>query len=298
MSDADRERVTANGLTFECLRQGDGDRLALCLHGFPDDAGSMRPLLARFADAGFTAVAPYMRGYGPTDPAPDGDYTTMAMAKDAMALAEELDGEDPVLVGHDWGAAGAYAAAAVAPEQFSHLVTLAVPPRFVGIVPEYPQQWLRSWYMFFFQLPRVPERVLRARDFALVEWFWRTWSPSWDYPEKRIEAVKETFRQPGTVEAALAYYRQFGRQAAEKLVDDALERRFVGESDEHKIEVPTLLLAGKEDGSMGHELFDDADEAFAGQCRCLKVRGAGHFLHQERPDVVAEEILSFVTDSG
>ena len=83
--------VEANGLEFECLRAGDGDRLALCLHGFPDDAGSMRPLLERLADAGFTAVAPYTRGYAPTDPAPDGDYSARALGADAVALAEALE---------------------------------------------------------------------------------------------------------------------------------------------------------------------------------------------------------------
>ncbi|PSQ32723.1 alpha/beta hydrolase [Halobacteriales archaeon SW_10_68_16] len=296
----ERERVTANGLTFECLRQGEGDRLALCLHGFPDDAGTMEPLLARLADAGFTAVAPYMRGYGPTDPAPDGDYTTVAMAKDAIALADEWGDGEAVLVGHDWGAAGAYAAAAIAPDQFSHLVTLAVPPRFVEVVPDHPRQWLRSWYIAFFQLPWLPERVLRARDFALVEFLWATWSPTWDYPEDRLAAVKDTFREEGTVEAALSYYRQFGRQATEKLADDAIARRFHEEDEDDAngdggIEVPALVLAGTEDGCIGHELFDDAEAAFAGRCRCVTVDGAGHFLHRERPDVVADEILSFVT---
>jgi Predicted hydrolases or acyltransferases (alpha/beta hydrolase superfamily) len=301
MSRVRRERVVANGLEFECLRQGEGDRLALCLHGFPDDAGTMRPLLDRLATAGFTAVAPYMRGYGPTDPAPDGDYTAVAMAKDAAALADELADGEAVLVGHDWGAAGVYAAVAIAPDQFSHLVAVAVPPRFVEVVADHPRQWLRSWYMLFFQLPVLPERSLRALDFALVRLLWETWSPTWDYPEARLQSVTDTFREPGTVEAALRYYRQFGRQAAEKLVDDALERRFrAGDGDgdddngDDGLEVPGLVIAGKADGCIGHELFDDAEEAFAGRCRCVKIRGAGHFVHQERPDVVADEIVSFV----
>ena len=107
--------VEANGIDFECLRAGAGDRLALCLHGFPDDAGSMRPVLDRLADAGFTAVAPYMRGYAPTDPAPHGDYSAGALGSDAVALADVLSGTldvagGPVLVGHDWGAVAAYAA--------------------------------------------------------------------------------------------------------------------------------------------------------------------------------------------
>ncbi len=313
----DRKRVEANGLEFEYLRQGDGDRLALCLHGFPDDAGTMRPLLDRLAGAGFTAVAPYMRGYGPTDAAPDGDYTMGAVAGDAIALADELGDGEVVLVGHDWGAAAGYAACAIAPEAFSHLVTLAVPPNFVDSAVDSPLQWLRSWYHFFFQLPALPERALRAREFALVEFLWRTWSPSWDYPEKRLDEVRDTFREPGTVEAALAYYRQFGSQVAGKLVDDVLDRRLpdptsVWESDRSGeeggdgdsgggsgsggIDVPTLVVAGAEDGCIGSDLFEGADEAFTGRCRCIAVRGAGHFVHRERPDVVGDEILGFVGD--
>ena len=86
-AEATTERVRANGIEFECLRWGDGDRLALCLHGFPDDPGTMGPLAERLVDAGFTVVAPYMRGYGPTGPAPDGRYSPGALGNDALALA-------------------------------------------------------------------------------------------------------------------------------------------------------------------------------------------------------------------
>jgi pimeloyl-ACP methyl ester carboxylesterase len=350
MSTADRERVRANGLEFECLRRGDGDRLALCLHGFPDDAGTMEPLLDRLAGAGFTAVAPYLRGYRPSDPAPDGDYTMTAVAADAIELVEALGFEEAVYVGHDWGAAAGYAAGAIAPERFSHLVALAVPPNFVDAAADSPRQWLRSWYQFFFQLPALPERALRTRNFALVEWLWRTWSPSWEYPDERIAAVKETFDRPGTVEAALAYYRQFGRQVAGGLLDEALDERLpdpqvpggssgdggrdherdatedgddsdegIGDGDTDDsgddtassdgsndsdrsdadesstgIEVPALVVAGAQDGCIGPELFEGADDAFADRCRCIRVRGVGHFVHQERPDVVADEIVRFV----
>jgi pimeloyl-ACP methyl ester carboxylesterase len=322
MSTAHTERVLANGLEFECLRRGDGDRLALCLHGFPDDAGTMAPLLDRLAGAGFTAVAPYLRGYRPTDPAPDGDYTTTAVAADAIALVEALGHEEAVFVGHDWGAAAGYAAGAIAPERFSHLVALAVPPNFVDAAADSPGQWLRSWYQFFFQLPALPERTLRARNYALIEWLWRTWSPSWDYPDERIAAVRETFDRPGTVEAALAYYRQFGRQVVGGLLDEALdewlpdppvpggagheareasETRNGGTESEDGdggpsggIAVPGLVVAGANDGCIGPGLFVGADEAFAGRCRCIRIGGAGHFVHRERPDVVAEEVLQFV----
>ncbi len=283
MSEMRRGRATANGIDFEYVAQGDGDRLALCLHGFPDDAGTFEPLLSRLADVGFTAVAPYMRGYGPTGPAPDSDYTAGALGRDALALADELGGENPILVGHDWGAVAAYTAASIDPDCFSHIVAMAVPPHFPQRALSHPRQWLRSWYMAFFQLPELPERALRAADFAFIELIWGLWGP--EYSRERAESVKDTFRAPGTVEAALAYYRQFARQL--------VQNPPFGEGGDG-IEVPGLVIAGERDGCIGTELFTDADEAFDAPCRVIAVRDAGHFVHREHPDVVAEEILSFV----
>lgn len=278
----DRGSVEANGIEFEYLEHGDGDRLALCLHGFPDDAGSMEPVMERLATAGFRCVAPWMRGYGPTDLAPDGDYSVPALAEDAVALADALgSGEDSVLVGHDWGATAGYGVAAAAPDRFSEVVAMAVPPNFERGVRDHPIQVLRSWYMLFFQLPALPEWALRANDFALVEFLWGTWSPNWDYPDERIESVTDTLREDNTVENALAYYRHL--------------RDSMGEgADRGGFEVPMLVLGGAQDGCIGPALFRDADDAFADRGRVAVVDGAGHFLHQERPDVVCEEILAFL----
>lgn len=290
-----RHTVEANGLSFECLRAGDGDRLALCLHGFPDDAGSMAPVLDALADGGFTAVAPYMRGYGPTDPAPDGDYSPQALGADAVALAGRLgetldvDGDDPVLVGHDWGAVAAYAADRTDPDAFDRMVTMAVPPGFDPLVFEYPRQVLRSWYMWFFQLPAIPERALRWRDFALVDFLWGLWSPGWDYPEARISDVKETFRAEETVEAALQYYRDTVTLSIPELFTEGPPSL----ADVPPIRTPTLVICGEDDGCIGPELFDHADEVIE-ECRVVRVREAGHFVHQERPDVVCEEILEWL----
>lgn len=290
-----RHSVDANGITFECLRAGDGDRLALCLHGFPDDAGSMTPIVERLADEGFTAIAPYMRGYAPTDATPDGDYAADALGADALALTEKLCEEfeltDPVLVGHDWGAVAGYTAAAAEPEAFDRMVTLAVPPGFNALLVEYPRQALRSWYMWFFQLPDAPERALAWRDFALVEFLWGLWSPGWDYPDERIESVKETFRTDETATNTLQYYRDTVGPAVRSLVTGqrpSLE-------DTPTIETPTLTISGERDGCIGPELFEHADEVLA-DCRVVRVRDAGHFMHQERPEVVADEIVDWVTE--
>jgi pimeloyl-ACP methyl ester carboxylesterase len=292
MTDHDRT-VTANGLDVAVREHGDGDRLALCLHGFPDDAGSMDPLSERLADAGFTAVAPYMRGYGPTGEAADADYSARALGADAVALADRLvaaDGyDDAVLVGHDWGAVASYSAARIDPDRFSKLATMAVPPRFGAEIWNHPRQFLRSWYVWFFQLPGLSERTLRRDDFAMIEVLWNLWSPGWDYPDERIESVKETFRTDGTPEAALQYYRQF----VNPMMTDLARNGRPDVDDAPPIEVPGLVMAGADDGCIGSELFENAADAFDADARVVRVRDAGHFLHQERPDVVADELIEF-----
>src|SRR3954464_2707270 len=106
--------VATPALEFGVLEAGTGP-LALCLHGFPDSAHTWRHLLPALADAGFHAVAPFMRGYAPTAVPGDGAYQTGALATDANALHEALGGDaDAVLIGHDWGAAAAYGAATLA----------------------------------------------------------------------------------------------------------------------------------------------------------------------------------------
>lgn len=295
--------LEANGLTFECIvehpatdAEDTGD-LAVCLHGFPDDAGSMVPVLDALSEDGYTAVAPYMRGYAPTDPAPDGEYTAEALGADAVALleavAERFDRDgDRVLVGHDWGAVAAYAAASGDPDAMDQLVTMAVPPLFEELLTTYPRQLARSWYMWFFQVPGAPERALRWRDFELVEFLWGLWSPGWDYPRSRIESVKATFDRGETVEHALEYYRQIVGGSIREMVTQGPP----SPEDSPPIKVPTLLITGARDGCIGTELYEEAEQVFDAPCRVLRVRDAGHFVHQERPSLVGDELRRFLRD--
>src|SRR5262249_58250647 len=110
-----RGRVQANGVSFTYLEAGRGP-LALCLHGFPDNAHTYDRLLPALAAAGFRAVAPFMPGYAPTSPAPDGRYQSVLLAQDAVALIDALGGGRAFVVGHRWGATARYRAAAPAPE--------------------------------------------------------------------------------------------------------------------------------------------------------------------------------------
>lgn len=223
-----------------------------------------------------------MRGYRPTDEAPDGDYSARVLGRDALALGEALDADH--LLGHDWGAVATYAAALAGPSAFDRAVAMAVPPAFHALIWDHPRQFLNSWYVLAFQFPGS-EALLAAGDSALVRLLWTMWGPG-DPPPGHLEDVIDAIR--GREAAVQGYYRQFVRAAVARTVRSGPAQ--VGA----EIETPTLVLAGKRDASVRHELFDDAGRAFAGRHRIVKVREAGHFPHLERPDVVAEEVTAFM----
>jgi pimeloyl-ACP methyl ester carboxylesterase len=282
--------VRARGLTFATLEEGEGP-LVLCLHGFPDHLRSFRHQLPALAAAGYRAVAPAMRGYAPTGPAPDGRYQSAALAEDAVALIEALGYDDAVIFGHDWGAVAAYGAALAAPHRIRKLVTAAVPygPQVTAaFMTSYDQQH-RSWYMFFFQTP-FADAALPHDDFAFIERLWRDWSPGWRYPADEMAALKDTFRQPGVVDAALGYYRAMLNPTLQDPTLATLQGRMMLEP----IEVPAMVLHGANDGCMGAELVGGMDAFFPRGLRVEVVPGTGHFLHQEDPTRVNALILDFL----
>lgn len=277
--------VEANGLTFHYLEAGEGP-IVLALHGFPDHARSYRHQLTALAQSGYRVIAPYMRGYTPTEIPEGGYFGLSALAEDAVALSEAFSDEPVVLMGHDWGAAAAHVAAAAAPERFSKLITMAVPyGTFRQSLVNNAEQQRRSWYMFFFQLS-MSDAAVRMNDFAFIERLWREWSPGWELPAEELAAVKATFARPGVLTAALRYYRDaFNPQTN--------AAQSAGPEYPH-IKVPTLYIHGRDDGCIGVEVADGMERFFDSGLQKVIVDGAGHFVHQERPDEVNREILRFL----
>jgi pimeloyl-ACP methyl ester carboxylesterase len=286
-------RTQANGVDFAYLEDGPaGGPLALCLHGFPDHAPTFETLLGDLAAAGFHAVAPWMRGYAPTAVPADGRYQPGVLAIDALALADALAGDRPaVLVGHDWGAMAAYSAVAHRPDRFTRLVAMAVPHR-AALAARFltPAQLKRSWYMYFFQLP-LADMVVAADDFALVEDLWRDWSPGYSPPGAYLRALKDALGSPGSLEAALGYYRHLWNPTHHDPALAEVESRSMS-----YIPVPTLSLHGADDGCIGSELVvaDEMAPLFPQGLEVEVVPGAGHFLHLERPELVNRRIVEFV----
>jgi pimeloyl-ACP methyl ester carboxylesterase len=288
--DLKRGAVRANGVRFATLEAGDGP-LVLCLHGFPDTAHSFRHQLPALAAAGFRAVAPFMRGYAPTEIPPDGRYQSAVLALDLIELIAALGYSSAHVFGHDWGAIAAYGAAIIAPEKIRKLATGAVPhgPTVLNaLLGDYDQE-RRSWYMFFFLTPFADVAVPQD-DFRFLERLWQDWSPGWQYPAEALAALKETFRAPGVVTAALGYYRATLNPVNQDPALAELQTR-IGMSP---VLVPTLAFHGARDGCMGVGLLDGMEAMFPAGLRTVVVPDAGHFVHQEKPVEVNRALLEFL----
>jgi pimeloyl-ACP methyl ester carboxylesterase len=280
-------RVDVGSAELACLAFGPSDGpLVLLLHGFPDCARSWRHTWGPLADAGYRVVAPTLRGYAPSSLARDGRYDGATLGRDVLALIERL-GQGPArVVGHDWGALAAYAAAALAPERLSHLCTVAVPhPAAAGLGWVRPAQLRRSWYMFYFQLRGLAERRVSADHLAFIDRLWRDWSPGWQQPPDEMEAVKAALRPPEHLGAALGYYRAMLHP-----------RAFF---DENRLllrpaQVPALYVHGVDDGCMGVELVDGVERAYRRGVRVERIAGAGHFCHLEKPERFNPLLLDFL----
>jgi len=283
-------RIEANGLNFAYLEAGSGP-LALCLHGFPDTAWGWRHLLPALADAGFHAVAPFMRGYAPTAVPADAHFQIGAMVDDANALHDAFGGDgEAVIIGHDWGAMATYGAAAFAPARWRRVVTAAVPPlgAVTGAMLTYTQL-RRSWYMFFFQNP-LADLVVGMDDLEFIARLWQDWSPGHDGTED-VNHVREALGDPANLASALGYYRAMFQPELQMP-----ELQPQQDACNAPTPQPTLYLHGRTDGCMGVDWAEGALAFLPAEgSRVEIIEEAGHFLQVEQPAVVNRLIIEHVS---
>lgn len=282
--------IATPNVTFEAFDEGTGP-LVLCLHGFPDQVHSFRHQVPAFVAAGYRVVAPYMRGYAPTSQPADGRYDAMALGEDVVALLDALGADQAMVVGHDWGAVATYFGALLAPTRLTRIATIAVPygPQFFQAFTTNAAQIRRSWYMFFFQSP-LADHALPHDDFAMIDRLVAEWSPGWAWPTEDRDATKACFRRPGTVAAALGYYRatmgpMFADPAAAEATVAAMSV---------PLPMPGLVIHGANDGCIGADLVPPMREYFPAGLAVEIVRDAGHFVHQEQPALVNRLVLDFL----
>ena len=274
--------MNIDGVELACLEDGAGT-LVLLLHGFPDTARTWTRTLGFLAGDNFRAIAPFQRGYFPSEIPLDGDYSIRRLAMDALDLIDRLAATKAVLIGHDWGAMATYAAATLAPEKVAAIVTLAIPP-FIALEDSDEERRLRPHNIY---LGRGEESAatLQENDFAEVDHLYALWSPHWRGAREHANGVKDAFRLEGRSRAAVDYYRV--------PISDADARAF-----SIKVSTPALVIYGEDEPEVRKFMFRKTASAFAGPVSCMEYRGVGHWPHLEAPGRFEQDVAEFLKLNG
>jgi pimeloyl-ACP methyl ester carboxylesterase len=291
-----------NGIRLHYAESGSGDDLVILLHGFPEFWYSWRHQLKALGER-FHVVAPDMRGYNLSDkPSRVEDYRIEVLVEDVVGLMDHFGAERAAIVAHDWGAGVAWALAAKYPERVSRLTVLQVPPAAVWRSNMSMRQLLRSWYMFFFQVPRLPEWMLSRKRFAALDRAFKE-SPfrKESFTDEDIELYKEALRKPGALSAALNYYRANVRRVmsqADKSPLPALEIKDGVPSirSGSRVRVPTLFIFGEQDSAILPATVRGIVNYIDAPYRELRIPDSGHWVQNEAADQVNAAIMEFLTD--
>jgi pimeloyl-ACP methyl ester carboxylesterase len=281
-------RIELPEVTLAALTWGPASGpLAVLLHGFPDTAHTWRHLGPVLAERGYRVVAPFLRGYAPSEVPADGSGHVAALVSDVLGIHRELGGgPDAVLVGHDWGAIATNALLAHEDNPFAKAVVMSVPP-FTAVKPDprvLPRQLRNSWYIGFNRLPRLPER----NHERLVRYLWRTWSPGYDAAAD-LRSVLEAMAWEQNRRMVFGYYRAL----VSPFGPPERYRRWKG-AEMREPRMPMLYLHGTTDGCMDVRLAASAGPRLPTGSVLRLVEGAGHFLHLEKPAEVNAAIVEYL----
>jgi epoxide hydrolase 4 len=268
--------IEANGQTFELAECGSGDRLALCLHGFPELNFSWRHQMPLLAAKGWRVWAPNLRGYGASSkPVGVRAYALDHLTQDVAALIDASGAKDVMIIAHDWGAIIAWVFAIKKLRPISRLIIMNVPHPMVSMreIRKWRQFW-KSWYIFFFQIPRLPEYGLLRNGAEPIRQAFRNMAVDKSrFGRADLDVYAAAARRPGAMTAMLNYYRALLRHR--KSVD-------IGDG---RIETPTLMLWGEEDTALNIQCTQGT-EAWVPNLTLHRLPGVSHWVQQEAPERV------------
>ncbi len=271
--------VDANGLRFEVLEAGTGDRLALCLHGFPEHAVSWRHQMPVLAALGYRVWAVNQRGYGRSSrPEALAAYALPELLADVAALIDASGASSVTLIGHDWGAMVAWCFAAGQVRPLERLVVMNVPhPLCFRVALRHWRQLRRSWYIAFFQIPRLPDRLLAARRGAAV----RRMFAGLALPPDILATYADQIAEPGAATAMLNWYR-------------AMRLRGTRQPDLSKvIETPVLIVWGEQDVALDLICLRGT-EHYVRHLTLERLPGVSHWVQQDAPEAVNALLRRFL----
>jgi pimeloyl-ACP methyl ester carboxylesterase len=272
-----------NNTRLHYVESGEGP-LVVLLHGFPEFWFSWRFQVPALAAAGFRVVAPDMRGYNLSSrPRGVPAYDIDCLAGDIRDLIRERGAESAFLAGHDWGAAVAWATAMNHPEVVERLAILNVPhPRRLLHGLRRPRQLVKSWYMFFFQLPWLPERLARARRWWFFRYGFEHDARPGAFTPADIDRYVEAWSQPGAATATINYYRAVFRQSPRR-----------AEARIRPVDAPTLVIWGERDRYLGAELAEPDPADVPNLERVVSLPDASHWVQHDEPERVNQLLAEF-----
>lgn len=280
------EFIQTRGLRFEVVTAGSGDKLALCLHGFPESAYSWRHQIPALVRLGYRVWAPNLRGYGHTDrPIGTAEYRIDKLEQDVADLIDASGAREVVLVSHDWGGVIAWSFAQHHPDKIARLIVMNAPhPARFEHALRTVAQLQRSWYVFFFQLPRVPEWVLGRNDAEVIGRMFRdTAIDKSRFPDEVVRVFKDNAEIPGALTAMVAYYRAI-----------PLAFRLARTRGQPVITTPTLLIWGEADVALGLELTEGL-ERWVTNLTVKRLANVSHWVQQEAPEAVNAAVESWLS---
>jgi len=255
--------------------------VVVLLHGFPEFWYGWRNQIGPLAAAGFRVVALDQRGYNLSDKPPAvSDYAVPLLARDVLAIADQLGCERFCLAGHDWGAAVAWTVALQYPQRLHKLAIINVPHPAVMMhtLRTNPRQWLRSWYILFFQLPWLPETAFSAFNFSLGERSLLRSSRPGAFTVEDLDLHRAAWSQPGAVRATINWYRTFARHRP-RMADP-------------QVHTPTRILWGKQDKFLLPEMAEDSLR-YCDSAELTYFPEATHWVQHEEAESVNRLLLEF-----
>lgn len=278
-------KVAANGIEFEVATLGSGERLALCLHGFPEHAYSWRFQMKLLARLGYRVWAPNLRGYG-NSTAPEGvaAYKLSTLVDDVLGLITASGAAETLLMAHDWGGILAWQIGMFHAAAIDRLVIMNVPhPGRVKDVFWRSGQFLKSWYMFVFQIPALPEAMLRRNGGkAIAQIFRNNVRRKENFTDADLAVYQDNAMRPGGLTAMVNWYRALFRFGG------------LPRANFPMIETPTLFLWGDADFALSVQTALGT-EAYVSNLTFRRLDRVSHWVQQEAPEAVNAMLEAWLT---